>query len=157
MRFDLTEPCRHCPFRNDETRITFGNRERAAEIEESAYRHGFPCHVSAECAENPRTGEEGFVFGADTQHCAGYILVQLHENPGDPWPGIGDDEELAERLAGQVNWDAPVFGSTDEFLDANTTAAERADQDEAVRGDRRPGSTSSVSATGSGSDQSSET
>lgn len=79
MRFDLTRPCENCPFRTDATRITFAARERAEEIDEQAYRNGFPCHVSAKLTENPLSGEEGFVFGKQTQHCAGYLLMQLHE------------------------------------------------------------------------------
>ena len=47
MRFDLKEPCTHCPFRSDDTRITFRGRERTEEIEEGAYRRDFPCHLSA--------------------------------------------------------------------------------------------------------------
>ena len=125
MRFDLKEPCKHCPFRNDETRITFADRERAEEIEKHAYRQGFPCHVSAECHEDPLTGDEGFVFGAQTQHCAGYLLLQLHDGYDTPWPGIGNDEELLERLAEQLDWNAPVFKSVEEFLDANTNDTER--------------------------------
>ena len=66
MRFDLTTPCKNCPFRTDSTRITFAARERAEEIEEQAYRRGFPCHVSADLNEDPQSGEEGFVFGPQT-------------------------------------------------------------------------------------------
>ncbi len=120
MRFDLTEPCKHCPFRTDETRITFRGRERAEEIEERAYRHGFPCHVSAESEENTLTGEETFVFGDQTQHCAGYILTQLRDGGGTPWPGIGNDEELAERLADRLDWNAPVFENVEQFIEANS-------------------------------------
>ena len=120
MRFDLREPCKHCPFRTDETRITFRGRERAEEIEERAYRHGFPCHVSAECEENTLTGEETFVFGEQTQHCVGYILMQLRDGCGTPWPGIGNDEELADRLAERLDWDAPVFENVQQFIEANS-------------------------------------
>ena len=31
-RFRLKRPCKHCPFRNDETRIRFRCRDRAVEI-----------------------------------------------------------------------------------------------------------------------------
>lgn len=124
MRFDLTQPCKHCPFRRDETRITFASRERAEEIEEQAYRHGFPCHVSAECVDDPLNDQESFVFGNDTQHCAGYVLLQLHEDAGAGWPAIGNDEELAAELAGKMDWTAPVFESVSEFLNANTPADE---------------------------------
>lgn len=129
MRFDLKEPCTHCPFRTDETRITFSGRERAKQIEESAYRNGFPCHVSAQCEENPRTGEPEFVFGDQTQHCAGYLLLQLQDGGGTPWPGIDNDEDLADRLAQQLDWNAPVFETVDEFLRANSEKDENEDPD----------------------------
>lgn len=41
-RYDMTKPCANCPFRTGQGAIRFANRERAEEIEESAYRHGFP-------------------------------------------------------------------------------------------------------------------
>lgn len=116
MRFDLTTPCKNCPFRNDETRITFSCRERAEEIEESAYRNGFPCHLSAVLEEDE--DESGFIAGPNTQHCVGYIIMQLKSGSTE-WPGIGNDDELGEKLAQQVDWNAPVFENEDEFLDAN--------------------------------------
>lgn len=135
MRFDLTTPCTNCPFRSDETRITFRNRERAAEIEEHAYRNGFPCHVSANVNEDPVHGEETFVFGENTQHCAGFILMQPHEHSGSPWPGINNDEKLLERLEERMDWDAPVFHNADEFMDANNNCEEQMSE---TAGDEEP-------------------
>ena len=119
MRFDLKTPCTNCPFRTDAARITFAAGERAEEIEEQAYRNGFPCHVSAKLEENPRTGEEGYVALEHTQHCAGYILMRLNEAPDSPWPGINNNEDLLDKLANTMDRTSPVFDSTDEFLDAN--------------------------------------
>jgi len=122
MRFDLKVPCKNCPFRSDETGIRFSCRERAEEIEESAYRNGFPCHLSAVVVEDEDTwdGESGgFVAGEETQHCVGYIILQLKDGGGSPWPGIGNDEELLERLESQVDLDAPVFADVDAYLAAN--------------------------------------
>ena len=138
MRFDLTAPCQNCPFRSDSTRITFAARERAEEIEEQAYRSGFPCHVSADLKEDPMSGEEGFVFGAETQHCAGYILMQLHEGSGSPWPGINNDEELLETLTKKMDWTAPVFRTSNEFFEANEEErAEGSEGDEDQNPERR--------------------
>lgn len=120
-RFNLKRPCRHCPFRTDETAIRFRCRERAEEIEESAYRYGFPCHESADLIEHDDIdyGQDGYVFGQNTQHCVGFIIMQLKSGSGSPWPGIGNDEDLYNRLCGQVDWSAPVFEDTDAFLEAN--------------------------------------
>lgn len=117
--YDLKTPCKNCPFRNDDTAIRFRCRERAEEIEESAYRNGFPCHLSAELIEDDEYEGGGYVFAENTQHCAGYIIMRLKE--GDTcWPGIDNDEALATRLADRIDWNAPVFESTNDFLNANT-------------------------------------
>tara|TARA_R110002074_G_C12558458_1_gene667668 strand:+ start:45684 stop:46133 length:450 start_codon:yes stop_codon:yes gene_type:complete len=119
-RFDLKTPCKNCPFRTDEAAIRFYNGERAAEISESAYRNGFPCHLSAENLEDDDEGEGGgFVFGENTQHCAGAIIMFLHDGWGGSWPGIGNDDALAERLALQMNMEAPVFENEEDFIAAS--------------------------------------
>ncbi len=43
-----------------------------------------------------------------------------------PWPGIGNDEDLADRLAEQLDWNAPVFETVEEFLEANTETEDAA-------------------------------
>lgn len=117
MRFDLKTPCKNCPFRTDATAIRFAGRERAEEIEESAYRNGFPCHLSADVIENDE-GMDGYYGSDDSQHCVGYIIMRLNEGD-DAWPGVGNDYDLVEQLALRVNLDAPVFENTDAFLNAN--------------------------------------
>ena len=125
-RYDLKTPCKHCPFRNDETRIVLMGRMRAAEIEDAAYRNGFPCHESAECVEDGYGEDEGFAFGPNTQHCAGYLILRIKvDGPGGTWPGIGNDEDRAERIAENVYLDAPVFESEEEFFAANEIADDR--------------------------------
>lgn len=123
MRYDLKTPCKNCPFRNDATRIRFACAERAKEIEESAYRRGFPCHLSAEAVEDDDTwdGESGgYYAGENSQHCVGYIIMQIKEGgEGSPWPGIGNSETLLDALALRVDMDAPVFDSIEDFIAAN--------------------------------------
>lgn len=123
MRFDLKRPCKNCPFGTANTRITFACKERAEEIAEGAYRHGFPCHLSAEHdEEGEEYGEGGYVFARDgsTQHCAGAIGMFINDGHSE-WPGIGNDDELAERLALQFGNDglAMCFDSEEEFVEAN--------------------------------------
>jgi hypothetical protein len=122
MRFDLKQPCKNCPFGIAETRIKFACRERAVEIEESAYRHGFPCHLSAEHIddEDHPFGAGGYVFGEATQHCAGAAGLFINcEHPS--WPGIDNDEELAERIALQMGPEglAMCFADEEAFYAAN--------------------------------------
>lgn len=121
MRFDLKAPCKNCPFRTDETAIRFANRERAEEIEESAYRNGFPCHLSADYREDDEGyGEDGYVFdpGGKTQHCVGALILFMNDGYYST-PGTGNDEELFERLAARVDPKAPVFDCVEDFLAAN--------------------------------------
>lgn len=118
MRTDLKAPCKNCPFGIAETRIKFACRERAIEIEELAYRQGFPCHCSAEFREDEESGEYVFAADGSSQHCAGAIGMFINDdNMG--WPGIGNDDELAERLALQIDL-TKCFESSEAFIEANT-------------------------------------
>lgn len=122
MRFDLKAPCKNCPFRTDDTGIRFATRDRAAEIAESAYRYGFPCHLSAVDTSEDEDGNEnpngGFEFGPSTQHCAG-ALIMFMKDDNSCWPGIDNDEELVERLWDQLDFSSPVFESEEEFCNAS--------------------------------------
>lgn len=119
MRFDLTEPCLHCPFRPDATAIRFTGVERAEEIEEGAYRHGFPCHRSAVNTENEHD-DGGYEFRANgkTQHCMGALMMFLRDGYSST-PGTGNDEDLFERIERRANWSAPHFQCVADFLAAN--------------------------------------
>lgn len=117
MRYDLKTPCKNCPFRTDKTAIRFSCRERAEEIENQAYRNGFPCHLSAELDEEDEDG--GFEAVENSQHCVGYIIMALKDGYDTGWPGIDNDDDLAEKLAQKVDFTAPVFENTEAFLKAN--------------------------------------
>ena len=129
-KFQVTRPCPHCPFRTDGRPIRFGDRERAEEIEEQAYRRGFPCHETAECPSDPNTGDEGFVFGKTTSHCIGYVILRLKADGGAAWPGVGNDDDLLEAVSEELgDWtNVPVFDDEEAFLKAN----------EKGRGTKRP-------------------
>lgn len=119
MRLQLTTPCKNCPFSVADTRIRFSCRERAEEIEESAYRNGFPCHLSAELRANRfDPEEEGYEFGPNTQHCAGAAIMFL--NAGyDTWPGV-DNRDLPEKYREKLaaNWRL-AFQDEEAFYAAN--------------------------------------
>lgn len=119
MRFDLKKPCLNCPFRSDETRIRFADRERAEEIEEQAYRTGFPCHKTATIDDDDEDGGYEFSANGKSQHCIGAIMVWLSEGT-DCTPGTGNNTDLFERISARVDWKSPVFENVDAFLDANT-------------------------------------
>lgn len=116
MKFDLRTPCKNCPFRTDETAIRFACRERAEEIEESAYRHGFPCHLSADLIENDDDGD-GYAFGDNTQHCVG-ATIMFARNGGGNIPFERLPEALQDRITSRLDWSAPVYESEDDFLES---------------------------------------
>lgn len=114
MRHDLKTPCKNCPFANRPERIVFRGRERAEEIEESAYRRGFPCHRSAVLQEDDNGETDGYVPGPQTQHCAGAIGMFLNSGY-EAWPGVGNDEPPGDYGPAQ----RVAFGSVEAFIDAN--------------------------------------
>jgi len=120
MKFDLKTPCKNCPFMNTKDGIKFACRERAEEIEETAYRNGFPCHLSAvDTSDDYEDG--GYEFSENTQHCAGALLMFLkdgYENGNIPMERLDEDEQ--DRIKQRLNWKAPVYESVEDFLDAST-------------------------------------
>jgi len=118
-QFKLRKPCKNCPFQPTPDAITFSCKERAEEIAKSAYRNGFPCHLSATNDEDDNGESGGYVFGPKTQHCAGAVMMFIKDSGGDPWPGIGNDDDLATRLEKQMDWTAPHFESEEDFIAAS--------------------------------------
>ncbi len=119
MRYDLKKPCKNCPFSKADTRITFACRSRAEEIEEQAYRYGFPCHLSATDTSEVDPEFGGYVpkYDGSTQHCAGALAMYINEGESCT-PGTGNDEDLFERLADRLDLPA-AFDSIEDFLQAN--------------------------------------
>lgn len=118
MKWDLKTPCKNCPFANTKDGIKFQSRQRAADIEESAYRNGFPCHLSADYDEDEDDG--GFVFGDNTQHCAGALIMFFKDgyDGNVPFEQLSDKEQ--DRIRARLNMDAPVYDSVEDFLNAST-------------------------------------
>lgn len=115
--YQLKRPCKNCPFAPTKTRITFRCKERAEEISESAYRKGFPCHLSAVSTEDDHGESGGYVFGEKTQHCVGALMMFITEGGAEGYPGIFNDDELAERIQAHVDWDAPHYECEQDFID----------------------------------------
>lgn len=128
MKWDLKRPCDHCPFnKGSSTRIKFRTRERAEEIEESAYRNGFVCHEHATLVEqvDEDGGEiEGYDFGPDgEQHCAGALIMYLAGGGGNvPFEWL--DEQEQDRITSRLDFSAVVFDSPDEFIGSQEDADE---------------------------------
>ena len=133
MRMDLRKPCKHCPFSVAETRIRFACMERAEEIAEGAYRHGFPCHKSAVFIEDEEGDTSGYYAHDAGQHCIGSVMMFLNEGY-DAWPGI-DNRELREATLDRLRpnlrlaWDseAAFIEANRGRLDAQTIETRRAE------------------------------
>lgn len=125
MRFDLRTPCKNCPFRTDETAIRFSCVERAEEIAESAYRHGFPCHLSADLVEDDEGGG-GYVFGQNTQHCAGALMLFARHDDGT-LPFTRLPEQRQQEVLDRLDWKAPIFEDESAYLDSYERAGEGED------------------------------
>jgi hypothetical protein len=123
-RLQLKRPCLNCPFSRHPERIRFRCRERAEEIEELAYRQGFPCHLSGEDQGDDFDGEDqGIWYDEKTQHCAGAIFLRINEGTTE-WPAL-DNEELPDDYLKRVGpyllegWD-----DDEEFFAANEATDE---------------------------------
>lgn len=118
MRWDLKTPCKNCPFMNTKDGIKFSCRERAEEIEETAYRYGFPCHLSAKDTSD-EDEDGGYVFTENTQHCAGATMMFMMNgsNGNVPFEQLPEDEQ--DRIRERMNWKAPVFESSEDFIAAS--------------------------------------
>jgi hypothetical protein len=126
--FKLKKPCKNCPFAPTPDRIVFACRERAEEIAEGAYRNGFPCHLSAHDTSGERDdGEGGYEFGEKTQHCAGALMMFVKDGNESGWPGIDNDEALAEKLWGHMDWKAPHYESEQDFIRLGVQDSRRED------------------------------
>lgn len=123
--YQLRRPCKNCPFQPTDTAITFACKERATEIAESAYRNGFPCHLSGHDTSEDDPDNGGYVFGEKTQHCAGAVMMFIADN-NTSWPGTGNDEDLVERLERQMDWTAPHYKSEEDFVKASPKRRKRA-------------------------------
>lgn len=101
MKFDLTRPCAHCPFRSDRP---FGLR-RAAEIATALFERDltFICHETLDLAEH--------------QHCAGALI--LHEKLGRPNWRIRFAAQLGLFDPARLHIEAPVVDTVAGFLSVN--------------------------------------
>ena len=128
FRWDLIRPCENCPFANAPNRIKFAAESRAREIEEHAYRNGFPCHEHADWVEeedDPLGGGGAYPRqDGSSQHCFGAIAMYLQGGMGGniPWENaVEDDEDLEGYWWDRAELDALslVFQNEEEFFAAN--------------------------------------
>ena len=124
MKFELVKPCKHCPFRKDETAIRFSCLERAQEIEESAYRNGFVCHEHGQDVETDDASFVDFRDDGSSQHCFGALWMYMNTGAGGPLPWEYAKESVQDRFWSRMTdaritaANALVYESEDQFLES---------------------------------------
>jgi len=102
--------CEHCPFRRDTPLVLHPERaEEFAYMASNPYTD-FPCHKTADYAEETEYSEGGFVHGEHSFTCHGFKGMQLEENGtgnegfatdgqhfSDPWEMIEYHTEAYQR------------------------------------------------------------
>lgn len=114
MKFDLKKPCDNCPFRND--KFFYLSLARKVQIAKSLERgENFSCHKTINYDEWDYEPDRQ-TCGEDEQFCAGALIICLK---GDYLPQL---PRIAERLGvlkvDELDMDAPVYDSFDEWIDA---------------------------------------
>lgn len=109
MKYDLVNPCKECPFRNDIP--PYLTVERVVEIWNSLHRSEFPCHETVTYDDD---GEP--IRGGDKErHCAGALI--LKEKMGDSSQMMRICERLGMYDRSKLNMDAPVFDEIEDMID----------------------------------------
>jgi|GEM_PF-1951035 len=111
MKYAMSTPCDHCPFRNDID--GYLRPDRVSEIAESLFRGGsFPCHKTTESWEDDDGGSD-MVATENSQQCAGAEIFLAKQGTSTQMSRIA--ERLGMKVA-KLNMKAPVCGSVSEML-----------------------------------------
>ena len=114
----IVNPCGFCPFRNDQEPFGLGH-DRATEIAESLILGNgsvFPCHKTLDYDQEDHKQQDWL---KRTIPCAG-ACVTTYKTLGD-FNGV---MQIGQRLGvfnlDELNHDAPVYESMEEFIEANS-------------------------------------
>lgn len=118
MKFDLTYPCPHCPFRKDSLKGWLG-RDRATGIVASLFmhQHTFSCH---ETIHDDYEGEG--IEEKDAQHCAGALILMERQETSNQLMRVAERCGKYDRT--KLSMDAPVFEDGNQFIDHHTEIGE---------------------------------
>lgn len=115
MKFEMTKPCKNCPFRTDCRKGWLG-KNRAKEISFAILEQQgtFPCHKTVDYDSEDGEG----ITHQDSQHCAGaMIMLEKMQRPNQMM-------RIAERLGmydyRKLVMDSPVFGNSTKFIQHHT-------------------------------------
>jgi hypothetical protein len=103
MKYDLTQPCDLCPFRNDEKRLWV----HPSTLKGMASGE-FCCHKTGVTQEN-EDGCSEIIPTENSQHCAGALIFLEHIEQPHQMMRICERLGMYDRR--KLNMDAPVFQS----------------------------------------------
>lgn len=111
MKYTMSKPCKHCPFRTDIK--GYLTQERCVEIAHSVLRgETFPCHKTTQAIENVE-GESDMEATEDSQECAGAAIFAAHNGCSSQM------SRIAERLClpvAKLNMRAKVCKTVTEMV-----------------------------------------
>lgn len=111
MKYSMSTPCDHCPFRKDIE--GYLRPDRVCEICESLFRgQSFPCHKTTESIEDD-DGDGDREATEDSQECAGAAIFLAYQGKSTQMSRIA--ERLGMKVA-KLNMKAPVCKSVSEML-----------------------------------------
>jgi hypothetical protein len=115
MKFELTTPCKHCPFRNDiPSYLTRGAAEEIS-YNITEMQQTFACHKTTGNEED----EEGWshtVELPDSQHCAGASILLMKINRPNQMMQVLSRLGMYDYK--KLKMDSPVFNTVKEFIGA---------------------------------------
>jgi hypothetical protein len=115
MKYEMTQPCNLCPFRNDDKRLTV-DPDRLREFA----RGEFVCHQTAEyrdCDDEDSFEASGYYGTAESQHCAGALI--FHENREYPHLMMRIAAQCGKYNSSKLKMDSPVFKNWKEVYEAD--------------------------------------
>lgn len=103
MKFNLSKPCGHCPFRSDIT--PYISTERAEEICNAVLKEDktFRCHETL-----------GRIIG---NHCAGALILTTKEDAPNQMQQVAERLGLYDRS--KLDLESPVYSSHNEMVEAH--------------------------------------
>lgn len=112
MNFNLTKPCKDCPFRTDIR--PYLTMERAEEIVEAltTMQGTFACHKTTKPSEDD---DLEMVTTDKSEHCAGALIMLEHIEQPNQMMRIAERLGMYDRT--KLEMDAPVFDDPEGFID----------------------------------------
>lgn len=120
MKYDLTTPCKDCPFRSDIE--PFVSAARAREILDGGAE--FACHKTVKYGDEVNEEGEEIADTSKSQHCAGVLIILEKEE--QPHQMMRICERLGMYDARKLDMDAPVYETIEDAVHAHRRKRRRA-------------------------------